>query len=77
MPTGNSGSWARILSGWEGSAASLTTTPTPEPSPAVPRYRLWVKWGMLPLAFRASTVTLVTEYRALSACSPWGFGRQQ
>lgn len=64
VPTGNSGSWARILRGWEGAAASLMATPTPEPSATVPWYRLWGKRGGLPLAAWASTVTWVTEYLA-------------
>ena len=61
LPTGNSGSQAQILRGWEGEAASLTGTPAPEPSATVPRYRLSGNWSRLPLAFRASIVTRVTE----------------
>lgn len=61
LPTGKSGSQAQILRGWEGEAASLTGTPAPEPSATVPRYQLSGKWSRLPLAFRASIVTWVTE----------------
>lgn len=61
LPTGKSGSWARILRDWEGAAASLTASPTSAPSATVPRYRLSGKRGRLPMASRASTVTWVTE----------------